>query len=108
VSVDLIPNWLFFGLQWALAYRRYSMDYVDDEAIAEKARAGLWRGAFEKPWEWRRRKRWARKSMQDHERFSSLGYRPPAPETILPNVDVPAYARQWLRPAHQLKPRQTL
>ena len=39
---------------------------------------------------------------------SSLGYRPPAPETILPTVDVPAYARQWLRPAHQLKPRQTL
>ena len=39
---------------------------------------------------------------------SSLGYKPPAPETILPNVDVPAYARQWLRPAHQLKPRQTL
>jgi len=39
---------------------------------------------------------------------SSLGYRPPAPETILPTVDVPAYARQWLRPEHQLKPRQTL
>ena len=39
---------------------------------------------------------------------SSLGYRPPAPETILPNVDVPAYDRQWLRPEHQLKPRQTL
>ena len=36
------------------------------------------------------------------------GYRPPAPETILPTVDVPAYARQWLRPAHQLKPRHTL
>ena len=39
---------------------------------------------------------------------SSLGYRPPAPETILPNVDVPVYDRQWLRPEHQLKPRQTL
>ena len=39
---------------------------------------------------------------------SSLGYRPPAPETILPKVDVLAYARQWLRPEHQLKPRQTL
>ena len=39
---------------------------------------------------------------------SSLGYRPPAPETILPTVDGPAYARQWLRPVHQLKPRQTL
>jgi len=39
---------------------------------------------------------------------SSLGYRPPAPETILLTVDVPAYARQWLRPDHQLNPRQTL
>ena len=39
---------------------------------------------------------------------SSLGYRPPAPKTILPIVDNPAYARQWLRPDYQLKPRQTL
>jgi hypothetical protein len=39
---------------------------------------------------------------------SLLGYRPPAPETILSKVDVLAYARQWLRPEHQLKPRQTL
>tara|TARA_B100000614_G_scaffold241894_1_gene243445 strand:+ start:121 stop:606 length:486 start_codon:yes stop_codon:yes gene_type:complete len=39
---------------------------------------------------------------------SALGYRPPAPETVLPAVDDPAYARQWLRPEHQLKPRQTL
>ena len=40
---------------WALAYRKYSTDYVDAEAVAEKARVGLWRGEFEKPWEWRRR-----------------------------------------------------
>jgi len=40
---------------WALAYRKYSTDYVADEAVAEKARAGLWRGEFDKPWEWRRR-----------------------------------------------------
>lgn len=39
---------------------------------------------------------------------SALAYRPPAPETVLPAVDDPAYARQWLRPEHQLKPRQTL
>lgn len=38
---------------------------------------------------------------------SSLGYRPPAPETVLPNPDVPPYAMQRLRPEH-LKPRQTL
>jgi putative transposase len=39
---------------------------------------------------------------------SALGYRPPAPETILSNVPGPAYARQWLRPDHELKPHQTL
>ena len=39
---------------------------------------------------------------------SSLGYRPPAPETILPNVDGPTYAVDGLRLDHQLNPRQTL
>jgi endonuclease YncB( thermonuclease family) len=38
---------------WALAYRRYSMDYVDAENEARKARRGMWRGAFIKPWDWR-------------------------------------------------------
>ena len=42
---------------WALAYRRYSLDYVDEEATAQDARAGLWRGEFVPPWEWRRGKR---------------------------------------------------
>ena len=39
---------------------------------------------------------------------SSLGYRPPAPETILPNVEGPTYAVDGLRLAHHLNPRQTL
>jgi endonuclease YncB( thermonuclease family) len=38
---------------WALAYRRYSMDYVDAEDEARRARRGMWRGTFVKPWEWR-------------------------------------------------------
>jgi endonuclease YncB( thermonuclease family) len=38
---------------WALAYRQYSTDYVDAEADARRARRGLWRGTFAKPWEWR-------------------------------------------------------
>ena len=38
---------------WALAYRRYSTDYVDAEEKARKARRGMWRGTFTKPWEWR-------------------------------------------------------
>ena len=42
---------------WALAYRRYSRDYVDQEADARAARRGIWAGEFVKPWEWRRGKR---------------------------------------------------
>jgi endonuclease YncB( thermonuclease family) len=38
---------------WALAYRRYSMDYVDAEDEARKAKRGMWRGSFVKPWVWR-------------------------------------------------------
>jgi endonuclease YncB( thermonuclease family) len=38
---------------WALAYRRYSKDYVEAEAEARKAKRGMWRGTFVRPWEWR-------------------------------------------------------
>jgi endonuclease YncB( thermonuclease family) len=38
---------------WALAYRRYSMDYVDAEDEAREAKRGMWRGSFVKPWVWR-------------------------------------------------------
>ncbi len=38
---------------WALAYRRYSLDYVDEEASARTARRGVWRGRFVEPWDWR-------------------------------------------------------
>ena len=39
---------------WALAYRRYSEDYVDEEEDARNRKAGMWQGEFIKPWEWRR------------------------------------------------------
>ncbi|MCH7777710.1 MAG: hypothetical protein IH878_14415 [Gemmatimonadetes bacterium] len=42
------------GQGLALAYRRYSLDYVDHEADARAARRGIWRTTFERPWEWRR------------------------------------------------------
>lgn len=41
---------------WALAYRRYSRDYVGAEAQARAARRGMWRGQFAKPWAWREMK----------------------------------------------------
>jgi endonuclease YncB( thermonuclease family) len=49
-----INEWLVAqGL--ALAYRRYSLDYVAAEDEARKAGRGMWAGTFEPPWEWRRR-----------------------------------------------------
>ena len=42
---------------WALAYRRYSREYVDEESAARAARKGVWRGEFVAPWDWRRGKR---------------------------------------------------
>lgn len=38
---------------WALAYRRYSADYVEEEASARAAQRGIWRGRFVAPWDWR-------------------------------------------------------
>ena len=44
---------------WALAYRRYSKDYVGEERAARAARRGIWRGEFVAPWDWRRGERLA-------------------------------------------------
>lgn len=42
---------------WALAYRRYSMDYVADEDDARRSGQGLWAGPFTPPWDWRQARR---------------------------------------------------
>ena len=42
---------------WAVAYRRYSEEYVEDESTAKAARRGMWRGEFVMPWDWRQGKR---------------------------------------------------
>ena len=48
-----INEWLVAqGL--ALAYRRYSRDYVAAEDEARVAGRGMWAGTFEPPWDWRR------------------------------------------------------
>ena len=41
----------------AIAYRRYSSVYVDEEAAAKRAGLGLWAGACDEPEAWRRSKR---------------------------------------------------
>jgi endonuclease YncB( thermonuclease family) len=42
---------------WAVAYRRYSVDYVTDEDTARRSRINIWSGAFDMPWDWRAQRR---------------------------------------------------
>jgi endonuclease YncB( thermonuclease family) len=51
-NVDLAAAMARAG--FAVAYRRYSSDYVDEENEARAARRGLWAGEFTPPDEWRR------------------------------------------------------
>ena len=39
---------------FALAYRRYSRDYIAAERDAKRDKSGMWQGVFIKPWDWRR------------------------------------------------------
>jgi len=40
---------------WAVAYRRYSLDYIDEEKSAREKNVGIWQGDFLKPWDWRQK-----------------------------------------------------
>ncbi|EDM71428.1 succinoglycan biosynthesis protein [Roseobacter sp. AzwK-3b] len=42
---------------WAVAYRRYSRDYIGAEDQARRAGYNIWAGQFVMPWEWRRGQR---------------------------------------------------
>ena len=39
----------------ALAYRKYSSDYVGEETQARRDHKGIWSGSFIAPWDWRRK-----------------------------------------------------
>jgi len=39
---------------WAMAYRRYSTEYVEHELEAKAAQRGMWQGRFVNPREWRK------------------------------------------------------
>ena len=45
----------------ALAFRRFSTDYVTEELTAMEAKVGIWAGTFEAPWDFRA-ERWANAS----------------------------------------------
>ncbi|HZF30055.1 MAG TPA: thermonuclease family protein, partial [Gammaproteobacteria bacterium] len=51
-NVDVAREMVSAG--FALAYRRYSKDYVAAEDAARTARRGLWSSEFANPWDWRR------------------------------------------------------
>jgi endonuclease YncB( thermonuclease family) len=56
VAGDDLNGWMVRN-SWALAYRHYSTAYVGDEDAAHLAEAGIWRGTFDAPWDWRRGQR---------------------------------------------------
>lgn len=39
---------------WALAYRRYTRQYIKDEKAAKAEQLGIWQSQFTEPWKWRR------------------------------------------------------
>lgn len=57
-SGESLNAWLV-SQGWAVAYRRYSLEFVGDEDAARSARAGIWAGKFQPPWEWRKDRRGA-------------------------------------------------
>jgi endonuclease YncB( thermonuclease family) len=42
---------------WAVAFRKYGIDYIPQEDEARIARRGMWAGSFDMPWDWRARNR---------------------------------------------------
>jgi endonuclease YncB( thermonuclease family) len=56
VAGDDLNAWMVRN-GWALAYRHYSTAYVGDEDAAHLAGAGIWRGTFDAPWDWRQGQR---------------------------------------------------
>ena len=54
---DLSLNATMVETGMALAYRYYSLEYVEQEDFAREAKQGLWTGEFVPPWDWRKGKR---------------------------------------------------
>ena len=42
---------------WAIAYRYYSLDFIDDEEIAKKNKIGIWKGKFQEPYLFRKQQK---------------------------------------------------
>ena len=75
VQGEDIEAWMVLN-GWALAYRRFSTDYLNEEAEARAAQAGIWRGAFVAPWDWRRGVRLSSAAPDEAEQLSPAPAQP--------------------------------
>ena len=50
---DINLNAWMVSQGWAVAFRKYGIDYIAQEDEARLARRGIWAGWFEMPWDWR-------------------------------------------------------
>ena len=66
-----LNKWMV-GEGLAVAYRQYSSDYVDDEALAREAGKGMWRTKFDMPWDWRKGSRKSEASTETPEMLRRL------------------------------------
>jgi endonuclease YncB( thermonuclease family) len=64
-GMDVSESLVSMGL--ALAYRKYSEDYVLEEEKARSANRGVWSGDFIPPWDWRRGGRLEQKAANDNQ-----------------------------------------
>ena len=54
-SNDINLNSTMVSEGWAIAYRYYSKDYVNEEKTAKINRLGIWQGEFTEPYIWRKK-----------------------------------------------------
>tara|TARA_Y100001936_G_C15756530_1_gene498924 strand:+ start:109 stop:591 length:483 start_codon:yes stop_codon:yes gene_type:complete len=54
-NIDLNGQMVLNG--WAIAYRYYSLDYVKEEEEAKNKKIGIWRGYFEEPYMFRKKRK---------------------------------------------------
>ena len=51
-KVNLNKKMVYNG--WAIAYRYYSKDYIEEEEVARKNKMGIWKGKFLEPYQFRK------------------------------------------------------
>lgn len=56
IGAEDLNRWMVAN-GWAVAYRKYSLDYIEDEDRARVARLNIWSGRFQMPWDWRASRR---------------------------------------------------